>query len=723
MIHRLVPKCPKRSLFTMISESLIVLSLLCLSVSGLASFKKCCPPGEVFSGMSQVNCVPVPPRSRELYIVNSGKENVTYGEFPMCENLQDITTVPLYEVNPDDFLQEPACIDILYIRDTDQSVPLFVYCKSNEDRENLHVHEQEAELVPKVLDLRRCCMNNTVFDVSTGRCEPPMVDVLNDNFTSLLPKELPFNFLNIQKGIPSCPEAIFTYEIDAENITYDNGNLKVELPGLEKNAVESFIVTDWNTCLELTPDFHLTRRLVVRVCRNVAFCREHGCIQKCCTEEEGNYDILCRKLHAPYMNFYAEISNVTGGPSSATEHGILVGLKCKHGKYRISSDSIYRITQQGYLHEQPQMEPFAYDNYCLDVFKAKQFEGLNAFICFEEKKTEEPVYTRTVITTILEGFSCFFLLLTLIVYACLPVLQNVHGKTLMCHSASLLVGYTGLATIPWVTPDKKLGGDEYETTFCAILGYIMLFSFLSAFSWLNVMCFDIWRTFGRLQGRNSGNSHGKRFLLYNVYAWGLSLSIALFGVLSDQLHILPKMMRPNFGSESCWFDDWYGQLLFFRGPVAIQLTANVVFFILTAEECSKVKAEISRVADPLDPRSKRFHANKTKFIMNVKLFVVMGMSWVAEIMSSFIKQYTSLKYQTELFYAADMVNCLQGVMIFFLFVAKRRVYQALKKRFCFDSKKKSGCSQGTSMLQDPFRVRKSASTGTLTSSFAVSGAP
>lgn len=56
----------------------------------------------------------------------------------------------------------------------------------------------------------------------------------------------------------------------------------------------------------------------------------------------------------------------------------------------------------------------------------------------------------------------------------------------------------------------------------------------------------------------------------------------------------------------------FGEMIFFRAPIAIQLISNVVFFILTSRHCSKVKAEIRRVADPTDPRSKRFHADKTK---------------------------------------------------------------------------------------------------------------
>ncbi|KAK9293759.1 hypothetical protein QLX08_011371 [Tetragonisca angustula] len=150
---------------------------------------------------------------------------------------------------------------------------------------------------------------------------------------------------------------------------------------------------------------------------------------------------------------------------------------------------------------------------------------------------------------------------------------------------------------------------------------------------------------------------------------------------------------------------------------------NIVFFILTAEECNKVKAEISRVSSS-DPRRKRFHADKTKFIMNVKLFTVMGISWIAEIISSLLNRYTTLEYKEEFFYVMDVINSLQGVFIFVLFVMKRRVHEALRKRLGHGgSKKRYGISQGNSTLQDPYKVKKSASSSTLTSSFAVSTTP
>ena len=108
--------------------------------------------------------------------------------------------------------------------------------------------------------------------------------------------------------------------------------------------------------------------------------------------------------------------------------------------------------------------------------------------------------------------------------------------------------------------------------------------------------------------------------------------------------------------------------------------------------------------------------------MNVKLFVVMGITWIAEIVSSFINEYTDVEWKEVVFYGSDVFNCLQGLLIFILFALKPRVYQALRKRLGFNEKKKCS-SQGTSTLQDPFKVKNSGSNSTLTSSFAVSATP
>lgn len=57
----------------------------------------------------------------------------------------------------------------------------------------------------------------------------------------------------------------------------------------------------------------------------------------------------------------------------------------------------------------------------------------------------------------------------------------------------------------------------------------------------------------------------------------------------------------------------YSELVFFTGPVTIQLMFNIVFFVLTSVHCNKVKAELKRVtSDPRDPKSRRFRSDRNR---------------------------------------------------------------------------------------------------------------
>ncbi|XP_020720039.1 G-protein coupled receptor Mth2 isoform X3 [Bombus terrestris] len=552
-----------------LTRNFLLLWLLSLSAGVASSFNKCCPFGEVFSGMSKVDCV-ASPRAPQIVASDPTNKNVTYGQLPICQKPEYITTLSLDEINSADILQ---------------------------------------------------------VTLATGKNE----------------------------------------------------------------SAESFSITERNSCLELMPYLRSKRRLVVRVCKEVEYCRDHRCIQKCCpTDADDGGSYTCSHIAKSEKNFYEEILNITGGTWDMTEYGVRVGLDCANF-YEENMNGTYGVTSNGFLKLSPSiwLPP---DMYCVDSLVTDNTDGLLAFICFLNDGDDA---ARLIISSILMGISCIFLFLTLIVYLSLPVLQNLHGKTLMCHIASLLVGYLCLTIIPWITAEND------NITPCGIVGYITFFSMMSAFSWLNVMCFDIWQTFGKVHSIRSQN-HNKRFLLYGLYAWGMSIFIMFICILSDQTHILPENLRPEFGLERCWFNPLLGhaEIVFFTAPVAIQLITNMVFFILTAKECNKVKAEISRVSC-LDVRSKRFHSDKTKFIMNVKLFVVMGISWGAEVVSRLLKTYTGVQYQDELFYVMDVVNSLQGVLIFVLFVVKRRVHKALKKRLGYGSKKKR---EASSTLQDPYRV-------------------
>lgn len=703
----------------------IVLSLLAISsliIDASYAFNKCCPPGEVFTGTLKVNCAPAPPNV-ELFFVNDNGNG-----YPICEKPEYIATTPLDQLNSMNFfVQNTSCIEILHEQFTPQNVPILVHCKSNEDRNEKEQLVSLQSLLKSRLNVRRCCSNNQVFNVMTGNCESS-VNVNEDDFLTF------FNFIvkeklqsqnveiiSISKDFFECPNstAMFTYEIDAEDVVILDESLMVKVKNPWKNQiVENFTITEWDSCLEVTPDFRSKQRIIVRVCRDEKLCRDGNCVKKCSKKDKPRF--ACQPdtnfSYESNLTFYEKISNITGTPRSVTEYGVMFGyLKCPKGNYLELMENMYGITSDGRLKLLPD-KLLPQDIYCLDMFVEEQNgiceENLYALICFPENIEEN---IRIIIMSILEGISFIFLLLTLVVYVCLPVLQNLHGKTLMSHAASLMVGYFWLCILPWVKDIQ-----QNNRVFCSASGFLVLFSFLSAFSWLNVMCFDIWRTFGRLQGNfTRDRNHGKRFLSYCLYAWGLPMFITFFAILDDQILILPDILRPHF-DDFCWFRG-HGEIFYFRDVTGIQLVINMIFFILTAKQCNKVKEELKKVTtDQSDPRNKQFLANKSKFIMNVKLFIVMGISWMGEIVSALTENYAPFKHHKRFFYPMDILNCLQGLLIFILFVVKRRVHQALKKRL-FDEKKKF--DRVTPSLQDPFKMRKSVSNSTLTSTFAVSSIP
>ena len=61
--------------------------------------------------------------------------------------------------------------------------------------------------------------------------------------------------------------------------------------------------------------------------------------------------------------------------------------------------------------------------------------------------------------------------------------------------------------------------------------------------------------------------------------------------------------------------------------------------------------------------------------MYVKLFLVMGVSWLTEVISYYIGK------PKEAFILTDAINILQGVFIFLIFICKRKTIKFLKKKF------------------------------------------
>jgi len=93
----------------------------------------------------------------------------------------------------------------------------------------------------------------------------------------------------------------------------------------------------------------------------------------------------------------------------------------------------------------------------------------------------------------------------------------------------------------------------------------------------------------------------------------------------------------------------------------------------------------------------------SRLMMNAKLFVVMGVTWTLEIVSSFATE------PPWIWYLSDAANALQGALIFCIFVLKRKVIRTLGHRLGFHNLgpiTRPNTSDHPTNCYDPYRERK-----------------
>ncbi|XP_066952255.1 probable G-protein coupled receptor Mth-like 1 [Macrobrachium rosenbergii] len=169
-----------------------------------------------------------------------------------------------------------------------------------------------------------------------------------------------------------------------------------------------------------------------------------------------------------------------------------------------------------------------------------------------------------------------FLGITLFVYVCIPDMHaKVHGKCVSSHVSALLIAFITLFIVHQFS-------QKVNTFGCKFMASVMQLSFLAAFFWLNVMCFDIWWTLRSMRlGPEPSEQSRLRFRLYSLYSWGCPFVIAVISVIIDSLPEDIEVIRPRFGETTCWFDGNEGSKsiwVYFYGIILVIIVVNILFF-------------------------------------------------------------------------------------------------------------------------------------------------
>lgn len=268
-----------------------------------------------------------------------------------------------------------------------------------------------------------------------------------------------------------------------------------------------------------------------------------------------------------------------------------------------------------------------------------------ALVCFPEEDLSATSHHYIIYSACLL-VSSFFLLVTLIVYLLVPELRDLQGKCLMFSMSSLCLADISLAVL-------QLHSHNLSNTMCVTQAFFTYFWMLSAFFWLNVVSFNVWRT---VIFHHFPLSDGQLLICFCVFAIGGPL-LFLAVALATHHTASANLIQPNFGVTSCWFGGHKEEWAYLYGPMAVLLFLNTVYFIWTAWRLWK---------DCQGHSVPRLRSLRFKCLLYLKLFLVMGIPWIFEVISVIIDESTGF------WLVMDILNCLQGLIIFLILVVFRK---------------------------------------------------
>ena len=262
--------------------------------------------------------------------------------------------------------------------------------------------------------------------------------------------------------------------------------------------------------------------------------------------------------------------------------------------------------------------------------------------------------TQGVLSFIGQVISLIALTILFVTYMLFPSLRNLPGKCVMNLILALFVAH--LLFVVGI-------GQTGDHTVCMAIAMVMHYCFLASFFWMNVLAFELWRTFTRTELQN--NEKGtKKFLYYALYSWVSPALIVAIGVAGD-LFCSRSQFVPGYGKGVCWLTNGFGLILFFALPLGFLLMLNLLFYCLVIKSLANTFKSTSLV--------RQNNAGKKQlFLIYVKLTIIMGITWIFGFAATFADVQV-------LWYIFVVLNTLQGLFICLTFMCTKNVFKLFRE--------------------------------------------
>ena len=303
------------------------------------------------------------------------------------------------------------------------------------------------------------------------------------------------------------------------------------------------------------------------------------------------------------------------------------------------------------------------------IWVCTNFSSHYAEETFTDGTTEDDIIL-VVLTYVGLSLSILSFLLVLVTYSLFKELRTLPGINLMNLSlAHLLVDFLYLAT-----------GYIRVNIACVTIAIFLHYFFLVSFMWMSIIAFETWQVFSkiRIQQRNP-NSRKRCFKLFrrNAMGWLPAFVFIVICVALDQSNTVTFRYG---GIKGCWINNSTANLYFFVLPVALFISFNAIFFVLTVRAIRQTKNQ-TRWAT----REAQYRKTAAVFL---KLFIVMGFTWIFGFLKVLVSKYFE--------YPFIIFTTLQGLYVALAFVFTSRVKQMYYKLLCMKTDRTNSGARGGS---------------------------
>jgi len=286
----------------------------------------------------------------------------------------------------------------------------------------------------------------------------------------------------------------------------------------------------------------------------------------------------------------------------------------------------------------------------------------------EEDGIEEDKCISSVVSSVSIYISCFFLFLAIIIHILLPKLHNhLIGKMVIGLLINMLICYLSIA---YLHTQKKDNFDAIlGTPRCTFLGFLIQYSYLAFFFWLNSMAAYIFLKTTNIVHFDDAKQIIIFFIYSQVFPFLISFATGLVDITETDRYgrrRIPSYVKPNMGQYSCFLGS-EETLPFFRTPEFVYFHSFMLFITIL----NVIYFSVTLVLIVTSSRylSEEALLNKHNLRLVMTLFFLMGMPWVSEFIVGFSKGKISCQVQILL----DEINLFAGPLIFVFLVVKKDI--------------------------------------------------